>query len=66
MTVPLEYYGPTNYVCTGNGRIDRGMDFGLHKESPMTHQHHDILNISKKHFIHLSTDEICNERNNNI
>lgn len=34
MIIPYDYYGPTNYICTVTGRLDRGMDSGLCKESP--------------------------------
>lgn len=34
MTVPYDYYGPMNYICTASGHLDRKMDFGLRKESP--------------------------------
>ena len=33
MTVPQDYYGPTNYICTGD-RLDGRMDSDLCKESP--------------------------------
>ena len=33
-TVPYDYYGSTNYIDVVSGRLDRGMDSGLRKESP--------------------------------
>lgn len=34
MTIPYDYYGPINYICTYINSLDRGMDSGLRKESP--------------------------------
>ena len=52
ITVPLDYCDPTNYICTASGRLDRGMDSGLCKESPNVTS--TVLNIIIKVFVKTS------------